>query len=96
MKVEILNEKPIQKEPLPQVIDRIFSICKTDPHFKLKVEMEQVEERNNSIKDKVKRQINLLEQSDTLTENVRKRIILIQLDNESRQSELLENLGSEL
>jgi hypothetical protein len=96
MKLEILKETPIKKETLPRVVNRIFSICKTDPHFKLKEEMKTVEGKIGNLKNKVDKQLKLLEQSKKLQEEVRKRIALIKADNESRQTELLEDLGSEL
>ena len=96
MKVEILNEKLNFKENLSDLINRIFTVCKTDPHFKFKSEIKKVEENVKSIKGKVKRQDNLLEQSTRLTDDVSKRILSIKEDNESKQIELLESLGSEL
>lgn len=96
MKLEILNETPIKKETLPRVVNRIFSICKTDPHFKLKEEIKTVEGKIGSLKSKVNKQFNLLEQSKKLQTEVKKRIALIKAENESRQAELLEDLGSEL
>ena len=95
MKIEILSESISKKEMLPEVVNRIFAICKTDPHFKLKDEMKTVEERIKIIKEKVIRQSNLLIQSSKLTDDVNKRIRLIKEEIESKQIELLEQLGSE-
>lgn len=96
MKIEFLNENSVKKEMLPQIIDRIFSICKTDPHFKLKEEIESVEDRINIIENKNKKQLELLKKSEELTKDVKRRISLIDDDNESKRIELLENLGSEI
>ena len=85
-----------QKEMLPQVMNRIFSICKTDPHFKLKEQIETVEEEISTIKGKVGKQSHLLSQSEKLMKDVERRIALIREDIESKQTELLEQLGSEL
>lgn len=96
MKVEILNNAIFKKEMLPEVVDRIFSICKTDPHFELKEEIKTVEKTIDILKLKVIKQIKLLSRSEELSEDVKRRIILIKQDIESKQIELLENLGSEL
>jgi hypothetical protein len=96
MEIEILKRMKSQKEMLPQVVNRIFSICKTDPHFKLKDQMETVEDEINTIKVKVDKQLYLLGQSEKLTKDVERRIALIKEDIESKQTELLEQLGSEL
>jgi len=96
MEIEILKESNNKKEMLPQVVNRIFSICKADPHFKLKSEMQSVEEKLNELKEKVDKQQKLLDRSNELTESVKRRISLIQEENETRQNELLETLGSEL
>jgi len=96
MKVELLNKKPNYRESLPEIMNRIFTVCKTDPHFKLKTEMKQVESNISSIRRKTSKQSHLLEQSAQLKNDVKRRIALIVEENESRQSELLESLGSEL
>ena len=96
MEIEILKRMKSQKEMLPQVVNRIFSICKTDPHFKLKDQMETVEVEINTMKGKVDKQLYLLGQSEKLTKDVERRIALIKEDIESKQTELLEQLGSEL
>ena len=96
MEIEILNRMKSKKEMLPQVVNRIFSICKTDPHFKLKEQMEIAEDEVNTIKGKVDKQSYLLGQSEKLTKDVERRISIIREDIESKQTELLEQLGSEL
>lgn len=96
MEIEVLTESQNKKEMLPQVVNRIFSICKQDPHFKLKSEMKGIEEKLNTLKNKIAKQETLLEKSGNITESVKRRIALIQQENESRQIELLETLGSEL
>jgi hypothetical protein len=96
MEIQVLSESKKDKEMLPQVVNRIFSICKTDPHFKLKNEMEAVERKLKVLQTKIAKKEMLLKKSDELTENVKKRIQLMQEENETRQTELLENLGSEL
>ena len=96
MKIELLKKKPNFRESLPEIMNRIFAVCKTDPHFKLKTELKGVEDNIRSIKRKSRKQSALLEQSSKLTQDVKRRIALIKDENESKQTELLESLGSEL
>jgi len=96
MEIEVLDKTVSKKEMLPQVINRIFSICKTDPHFKLKDEMKTIEEKVGNIKVKIDKQENLINQSENLINDVKRRLSLLKEDIESKQTELLEQLGSEL
>lgn len=96
MKIEIFDFKVSHKELLPQIIDRIFSICRNDPNFKLKDEMEIVENRMESLRQKIKKQEDLLTQSNQLSKDLIQRIEILENQNERKQTELLELLGSEL
>lgn len=96
MKIEKLDQKNETKELLPQIVKRIFAICKTDPHFPLKNELGSVEDRLEDINKKIKKQDDLLKQSKTLKEDFTQRIEMLNDSNMRKQSELLENLGSEL
>jgi len=96
MKIEKLDQKNETKELIPQIVKRIFAICRTDPHFPLKNELESVEGRLEGINKKIEKQDNLLKQSKTLKEDFTQRIEILNDSNTRKQSELLENLGSEL
>jgi len=96
MKIEKLEKLENTKELLPQIVNRIFAICKTDPHFPLKNEMESVEERLEKINDKIAKQNDLLNQSSELKKDFGQRIDILKNENSRKQSELLEQLGSEM
>ena len=96
MKIEKVDQVPVTKELLPQIIDRIFSICKSDPTFHLKNELEIVENKITSNRTKIKKQHSLLKQSDELRKDIIQRIEILDDHNERKQIELLESLGSEL
>jgi hypothetical protein len=96
VKVENLSKKENPQVMLPSIVDRIFSICKNDPNFKLKNEMEIVENRIESLKKKRDKQIELLEQSNTIKKDLMQRIEVLDDQNAKKQIELLESLGSEL
>ena len=96
MEIEIFENKESNRELLPQIMDRIFAVCKNDPNFKLKDEMEIIENRTISLKQKIGKQSTLLTQSNLLTKDLLQRIEVIENQNERKQTELLEALGSEI
>jgi len=96
VKIEIFENKESNRELLPQIMDRIFAVCKNDPNFKLKDEMEIIENRTISLKQKIGKQSTLLTQSNLLTKDLLQRIEVIENQNERKQTELLEALGSEI
>ena len=96
MEIEISEQKNSNKDLLPQIVDRIFSICKVDPSFHLKDEMEIIGNKIQSILNKIEKQDNLLEQSENLKKDLMQRIEVMDDNNGRRQVELLETLGSEL
>lgn len=96
MKVEKLNHQVQPKELLPQIAERIFSICKSDPSFQLKDELEIVEHKMTSVRKKIEKQDQLLKQSEELKKDIIQRIEILDEHNERKQMELLESLGSEL
>lgn len=96
MKIETLENNQNHKELLPQIVDRIFSVCRNDPTFHLKNEMEIVENRMASLQQKIDKQNKLLEQSNELTKDLMQRLSILEDQNERKQIELLESLGSEL
>lgn len=96
MKIEVLATEGSHKELLPQIVDRIFSICRNDPNFELRDEMEIVENRMESLKQKIDKQVQLLNQSNELSKDLMQRIEVLNNQNEKKQMELLESLGSDI
>lgn len=96
MKIEHPEPSVNIKELLPQVVDRIFAICKSDPTFHLKDELEIVENKMLSLKQKIEKQDGLLKQSEELKKDIIQRIEILEDHNQQKQSELLELIGSEL
>lgn len=96
MKIVVLKNDSPHKELLPQIMDRIFAVCRSDPNFKLKDEMEIVENRMESLRQKIDKQVELLEQSNTLSKDLMQRIESLNYQNERKQLELLESLGSDI
>lgn len=96
MKIETTGEKINTIELLPQIVERIFFICKQDPNFSLKDELEITENKILEVKQKIDKQDNLLTQSNELIKNLKNRITILDEQNSKKQIELLESLGSEL
>jgi hypothetical protein len=96
MKLETTNEIDNTQELLPEIVERIFLICREDSNFKLKDEMEIIENKTQSIKGKIKRQEELLIQSNELKKDLLQRLSVLDNQNERKQMELLESIGEEL
>lgn len=96
MKIEIFKSENTHRELLPQIVDRIFSVCRNDPNFQLKDEMEIVENRMTSLRQKIEKQVELLTQSNELSKDLMQRLDVLEDQNERKQMELLESLGSDI
>ena len=84
------------KELLPQVLLRIFSVCKTDPNFPLKDNIKEIEGEISILQYKLRRQTSLLDKSTGIQTNLQKRISTLEQKNFDMKSKLLEELGSEI
>lgn len=96
MKIEILEHKNNPQEKLPQIVNRIFAICQTDPNFPLKNELGDVDDRIVEVKKKIAKQTDLLKQSAELKKDFAQRIEVIDDSNSSTKMQLLESLGSDI
>ena len=96
MKIEKLEKKQTSKEMLPQVLERIFAICKTDPEFPLKDKLESVEYVIENINKKIRKKDYLCKQGKTLQKDLETKFELINNSNLELRETILETLGSEL
>lgn len=96
MKFEETEPRKTTKELLPKIISRIFAVCKTDQHFPLKEQINQVDNSILLLKSKLIKQTKLYEQSRTLTKELDERTRIIEDRNSTLKEQLLESLGSEL
>jgi septal ring factor EnvC (AmiA/AmiB activator) len=96
MKFEEVKQKKINKEMLPQVISRIFSICKTDKNFPLREQIGEVDRKISAIKRKIIKQSDLFKQSKELGHALNERLNILEDRNAGLKERLLESLGSEL
>ena len=96
MKIQYPEKRQITKEMLPQIVERIFAICKTDSNFPLKSEMTNVDDSISSIQSKMLKQDKLLLQSKSLNKNIISRLTNLRNSNETVRERLINSLGSEL
>lgn len=96
MKIEYPEKRPITKELLPQIVERIFAICKTDSNFPLKSKMTNIDDEIKIIKNKIRKQEKLLNDSKNLSSNIISRLTNLKNSNQELRSKLLESLGSDI
>ena len=96
MKIEYPEKKNITKEMLPQIVERIFAICKTDSNFPLKQKMNNIDEQIKNLQQRINKQEKLLLQSKQLNSNILSRLSNLKNSNQELRDKLLESLGSEL
>ena len=93
---EQVEEKKVHKEMLPQIVNRIFSICKTDTNFPLREQIGGVDRKIAIVKQRIKKQNDLFKQSQKLTSSLNERITILEDRNANLKERLIESLGSEL
>jgi septal ring factor EnvC (AmiA/AmiB activator) len=96
MKFEVPNNVVVQKEMIPQIISRIFTICKTDTNFPLRDQISQIDKEIKDIKGKIFRQNDLFKQSQELAHELNERLTTLESRNSNLKERLIESLGSEL
>jgi hypothetical protein len=96
--MEVISEslQVENKDLLPQILMRIFSVCKTDPNFPLKEKINSVEGEVDALKMKIDRQKNLIGDTVGLRDDLSNRLQLLRQENYELKSRLLEDLGSEV
>ena len=84
------------KEMLPHILMRIFSVCKADPNFPLKGQISSVEGEIDTLISKVAKKQKLIGQTNRLRDDLSNRLQSVRQDNFELKSRLLEELGSEI
>ena len=94
--MKIISESVTEnKEMLPQVIQRIFSICKTDPNFPLNNKIKTVDGKVSSMKEKVMRQMQVARRAKKSREDLMDRITDLEERNQEVKDQLLDFLGGD-
>jgi len=91
-----VNLNTENKELLPQILNRIYAICKKDSSFHLKDELQSSEIKSETLQKKINKKTTLLEQSQIILEDLQKRNNKLKNNNDELRATLLESLGSEL
>jgi hypothetical protein len=81
---------------ISNIVMRVYAICKQDSSFPLKTKIEDVESKILDLKEKIKKQDELLQQAEEIKDKTNRRIINIEKNNVDLQIDLLDKLGSEL
>lgn len=96
MKFEEIEKRKVSKEMLPQVVNRIFSVCKADTNFPLREQINHIDNHMLILKSKIKKQNRLFKQSQKLAHELNERLTILEDRNANAKERLLESLGSEL
>jgi hypothetical protein len=84
------------KEQLPQILMRIFNVCKTDPSFPLKGNVNSIELEIEEVHQKLEKKNKVLLETTGLRDELSNRLQELRKENFELKSRLLEELGSEL
>lgn len=96
MKVITENLKVENKELFPQILMRIFSICKADKNFPLKDKINLVEKEIKILEGQLNKKDTVLEETGKLRDNLSSKLQEIRQSNFELKSKLLEELGSDI
>lgn len=84
------------KEMFPQVLLRIYSICKNDSNFPLKSKLNSIEGEAEELQKQIDRKNKLLEKSGSIYREMKQRLDNLDEKNYEMKSRLLEELGSDI
>lgn len=96
--MKVISETLIleNKDMLPQILMRIFAVCKADSNFPLKTKINLIEGEVDALNQKIKRQKVLVDQTLNMRDDLSKRLQTLRQENFELKSHLLEELGSEI
>lgn len=95
MKVVTEGEK-INKEDFPQIVERIFNICKVDDTFDLKDSIQEKEALTSKLIQTLEKKESLYSKVSKIREDLQRRVYDLNERNVQLQESLLRELGSEL
>ena len=96
MKIEKVEPIRTNNSSIPEVIDKIFYICKTEENFPLKDQVEKVGLELERLEERIHKQDQLLQKSQEIKSELEKRINMLDGTVFDLRSDLLESLGSEI
>jgi len=97
MRIEkVKREVKVEKFPILNIVKTIFAICKTDGSFSSKLEVDNIDQKIILLKEKILKKEGLLQRSKEISEDLERRISLLDDSISEQKTEILETLGSEL
>jgi len=84
------------KELIPTIVDKIFSICKEDPNFSIGSDIASIDDKIQNIQNQLIKQKELLEKALQMEKTIKSKIKLLEDDSYGIKVRVLESLGSEL
>lgn len=97
--MEILNievNEKIIKDSIPEVIRKIYLVCKNDDNLKSKDKIQQIEKEIIDIDKKIRRTRMIAEQAGNLKKTLITKISNIDNQNTEKRDKLLEDLGIDI
>jgi len=95
MEIEFREDVSNHEELIPQIVKRIFAICRNDDHFALKDDIQNLSVENKTLQEKLNKKESMLSQSREIKKDLLSRISVVEHDNETLKSQLLESMGSD-
>jgi hypothetical protein len=94
--MQIINEdlRVENKELFPQILMRIFSVCKADKNFPLKEKIESVEKEIRLLEAQINKKSNVLDETKKLRDGLGTKLQSARQENFELKTKLLEELGS--
>jgi len=96
VKIEKVEPIKTKSSSIPEVMDKIFYICKTEENFPLRNQIEKVDLELERLEGRVQKQNQLLQKSQEIKSELEKRMNMLDGVIFDLRSNLLESLGSEI
>jgi len=96
MKVILENLPVIKKENWKNVFDRLFAVCKMDPHFKVNEKTEEIDIEISELETKLQKNKEIIKRADEYRKDLERKVKLLDEQNYETKSLVLEKLGSEI
>jgi len=96
MQVIIEKTSNLKKEHWKTIFDRIFSVCKKDPHFKINNKVEEVDNDIKILEEKLKKNISIVEKAEEFRKDIEYKVSLLNDQNLEIKTKVLGKLGSDV
>jgi len=87
-----LEKKTNDQESMKNIVNRIFLICKNNENFQLREQTKEIEGKIKAVEERLNKQNSLLEQANTIQQDMSRRIELLNSENSDEKIRLIESL----